>query len=424
MHKRNILIAGVLVFSMILAACGGGATPTAAPTTVPTTAPQPTTAPVATATSAVAATQAMTPTVPAATETPVATEAITPTQVTTSTASSASGTVALLLPETKTTRYETADRPDFEAKFKQLCPNCQIIYSNANQDANTQLSQAEAALTNGAQVLVLDPVDSAAAGAIADKAKAAGVPVIAYDRLILNSDGVNYYISFDNEEVGKLQAQSLVDKLNQMGISDPTIVMINGSPTDNNASLFKAGAHSVFDPLVSAGKLTIAKEYDTPDWSPDQAQTEMQQALTALGNKVDGVYCANDGTAGGAIAAMKAAGMSPIPPVTGQDAELAGIQRILIGEQYMTVYKAIKPEAEAAAQLAYDLLTNTPVPDSMTKGKTVNNGTIDVPSVLLTPVAVTKDNIKSTVVADGFWTTDQICTADYASACKDAGLTQ
>lgn len=269
---------------------------------------------------------------------------------------------------------------------------------------------------------MLDPVDSAAAATIADKAKAQGVPVIAYDRLILNSDGVDYYISFDNEEVGKLQAQSLVDDLNKMNVSNPSIVMINGSPTDNNAGLFKQGAHSVFDPLVADGKLTIAKEYDTPDWSPDQAQNEMQQALTALGNKVDGVYAANDGTASGAIAAMKAAGLNPLPPVTGQDAELAGIQRILAGEQYMTVYKAIKPEAEAAAQLAYDLLTDANVPASMTNGKTVNNGSIDVPSVLLTPIAVTKDNIKDTVVADGFWTVAQICTADYAAACTAAGL--
>jgi D-xylose transport system substrate-binding protein len=328
----------------------------------------------------------------------------------------------LLLPETKTARYETADRPDFEAKLKELCPDCQIIYSNANQDASAQLSQAQAALTNGAQVMVLDPVDSAAASVIADTAKAQNVPVIAYDRLVLNSDGVDYYISFDNVEVGKLQAQSLVDRLNQLGITNPQIVMINGSPTDNNAGLFKQGAHSVFDPLVQAGKLTIAKEYDTPDWSPDQAQNEMQQALTALGNKVDGVYCANDGTAGGAIAAMKAAGISPLPPVTGQDAELAGIQRILVDEQYMTVYKAIKPEADAAAELAYDLLTNTAVPASMTGGKTTPNGKIDVPSVLLTPIAVTKDNIKDTVVADGFWTVQQICTADYAAACKAAGL--
>ena len=374
MRKFSMMMVGMMILSVLLAACSGGAVQTTAP------------------------------------------------QATSASSGAMTGKIALLLPETKTARYETADRPDFEAKMKELCPDCEIIYSNANQDANAQLSQAEAALTNGAQVMVLDPVDSAAAGAIADKAKAQGVPVIAYDRLVLNSDGVNYYISFDNVEVGKLQAQSLIDKLNAEGIQNPTIVMINGSPTDNNASLFKQGAHSVFDPLVQAGKLTIAKEYDTPDWSPDQAQNEMQQALTALGNKVDGVYCANDGTASGAIAAMKAAGISPIPPVTGQDAELAAIQRILVGEQYMTVYKAIKPEAEAAAELAYDLLTNTPVPASMTNGKTTNNNTIDVPSVLLTPVAVTKDNIKDTVVADGFWTVDQICTADYASACTAAGL--
>ena len=390
MLKSKLFIASI-VLALVLTACGA-----------PTPAPAPTSAP---ATQAPAPTQA-----PAATEAPTAA------------AASSGGTIALLLPETKTTRYETADKPDFEAKMKELCPDCQIIYSNANQDATQQLSQAEAALTNGAQVLVLDPVDSAAAATIADKAKAQGVPVIAYDRLILNSDGVNYYISFDNEEVGKLQAQSLVDELNSMGVQNPSIVMINGSPTDNNAGLFKQGAHSVFDPLVSAGKLTIAKEYDTPDWSPDQAQNEMQQALTALSNKVDGVYAANDGTAGGAIAAMKAAGLQPLPPVTGQDAELAGIQRILVGEQYMTVYKAIKPEAEAAAQLAYDLLTKTPVPADMTNGKTVNNGTFDVPSVLLTPIAVTKDNIKDTVVADGFWSVSQICTADYASACTAAGL--
>ncbi len=221
------------------------------------------------------------------------------------------GKIALLLPETKTTRYETADKPYFEERMKQLCPKCEIIYSNANQDATQQLSQAEAALTNGAQVLVLDPVDSASAGAIADKAKAQGVPVIAYDRLILNSSAVNYYISFDNVKVGELQANSLMNALS--GVSNPTIVMINGSPTDNNAKLFKQGAHNVFDPLVQQNKLTIAKEYDTPDWSPDQAQNEMQQALTALSNKVDGVYAANDGTASGAIAAMKSAECKPDP---------------------------------------------------------------------------------------------------------------
>lgn len=403
-----------------LTACGG-AQPAAAPTKAAATAtPAPTKAAAATATTKPSATKA-------ATEKPEPTEAPTTEAKSGATPAAAvetkmSGKIALLLPESKTTRYESADRPYFEAKFKELCPDCEIIYSNANQDANAQLSQAEAALTNGAQVLVLDPVDSAAAAVIADKAKAQGVPVIAYDRLILNSDGVDYYISFDNQKVGELQAQSLVDELDQMGMTDPQIIMINGSPTDNNAKLFKQGAHSVFDPLVQDKKLTIAKEYDTPDWSPDQAQNEMQQALTALSNKVDGVYAANDGTAGGAIAAMKAAGLEPIPAVTGQDAELAAVQRILDGEQYMTVYKAIKPEAEAAAQLAYDLLTEAEVPADMTHDMTVDNSKMEVPSVLLTPVAVTQSNINDTIVKDGFWTVAQICTTEYADACQAAGL--
>src|SRR5690606_1593937 len=240
------------------------------------------------------------------------------------------------------------------------------------------------------------------------------------DRLISNSDGVNYYISFDNVQVGRLQAETLMEAL--AGVTNPQIVMINGAPTDNNAGQFKEGAHSVFDPLVDAGELTIARESDTPDWSPDQAQNEMQQALTALSNQVDGVYAANDGTASGAIAAMKAAGIDPLPPVTGQDAELAAIQRILIGEQFMTVYKAIKPQAEVAAEIAFALLTGQEVPEHVTGGRTTNNGEIDIPSVLLTPVAVTVDNIADTVVADEFWTIEEICTPDYASACEAAGL--
>ena len=205
--------------------------------------------------------------------------------------------VALLLPESKTARYETQDRPNFERKLKELCADCEILYSNADQDATKQQSQAEAALTNGAKVFVLDAVDGVAAAAIAEKARAQKVPVIAYDRLILGTEAVDYYISFDNERVGALQGEALLQAL--AGKTNPTIVMINGSPTDNNASQFKRGAHSVLD-----GKVRVAKEYDTPDWSPDKAQEEMTQALTALGNKLDGVYCANDGTAGGAIAAM------------------------------------------------------------------------------------------------------------------------
>ncbi len=320
--------------------------------------------------------------------------------------------IALLLPETKTTRYEAQDRPLFEAKVKALCGDCEIIYSNADQDAAKQQSQAEAALTNGAKVMVLDPVDSASAGAMVTKAKAAGVPVVSYDRLILNAD-VDYYISFDNEKVGQLQGTALVED-GKKG----SIVMINGAPTDNNAKLFKKGAHSVID---SSG-FKVAKEYDTPDWSPDKAQTEMEQAITAVGKDgFVGVYAANDGTGGGAIAAMKGQGIKPSTrPTTGQDAELAAIQRLLTGDQYMTVYKAIKPEAEGAAQLAVDLVNGQK--NSSAATAKVNNGTKDVASVLLEPVAVTKDNIKDTIVKDSFLKTSDICSGPAASACTAAGI--
>jgi len=325
---------------------------------------------------------------------------------------SASGTIALLLPETKTARYESHDRPLFEAKFKELCPSCEILYSNADQDASKQQQQAEAALTKGAKVLVLDPVDGKSAANIAAKAQQQGVKVVSYDRL--TQGPIDAYISFDNERVGKLQGEGLLEALGDKA-SGGQIVMINGDPTDNNATLFKKGAHSALD-----GKVTIGKEYDTPEWSPDNAQREMEQAITALGkDKIVGVYAANDGTAGGAIAALKGAGVSPLPPVTGQDAELAGIQRILAGEQALTVYKPIKPEAEMAAQLAYDLLQGKPPSGTTT---TVKNDTKDVPSVILDPIVVTKENVKDTVIKDEYWTVDEVCTGQYAKACASAGL--
>jgi D-xylose transport system substrate-binding protein len=325
------------------------------------------------------------------------------------------GSIALLLPESKTARYESQDRPNFEKKVKELCSDCDIIYSNADQDAAKQQQQAEAAITQGAKVLVLDPVDAASAGAVVQRAKQSDIPVISYDRLITDAD-IDYYISFDNEQVGKLQGESLVKKL-QDDKAQGDLIMINGAPTDNNAKLFKEGAHSVID----SSDYKIAKEYDTPDWSPDKAQQEMEQAITAVGKDgFVGVYAANDGTAGGAIAAMKGNGVDPKKiPTTGQDAELAAIQRILIGEQYMTVYKAIKPEAEQAAELAVQLAKGETPPAPKDK---VDNGTEQVPSILLTPVAVTKDNINDTIVKDGFWSADEICTGKYASACKSAGI--
>ena len=328
------------------------------------------------------------------------------------------GKIALLLPESKTSRYEAHDRPEFEEKVEELCPECEIIYSNANQSTSEQQSQGEAAITQGADVLVLDPVDATAVGSIVTKAEQEGIPVVSYDRLILGVP-INYYISFDNERVGELQAEALSEKLKEEGSPKGPIVMINGSPTDPNAGQFKAGAQKVF----KANGVQVAKEYDTPDWSPDQAQNEMEQAITALGkNGFAAVYAANDGTAGGAIAAMKGAGIEPkSKPTTGQDAELEAIQRILAEEQFMTVYKAIKPEAYAAAEIAVALAQGEEAPAELVTGKTDNEAE-EVPSVLLEPVAVERDNINETVVADKFWPASEICTGPYKADCEEVGI--
>ncbi len=318
--------------------------------------------------------------------------------------------IALLLPESKTTRYEAYDRPIFEAKVAELCPECEVVYSNADQDPAKQQQQAESALTQGIGVMVLDPEDSSSAASIVASAQAQNVPVISYDRLV-NSPDLAFYLSFDNEQVGELQGQAFVDKLAADGVTEGDVVMINGSPTDNNATLFKKGAHTVID----ASDYTVVAEFDTPDWSPDKAQEWMAGQVTQYGDSIVGVYAANDGTAGGAIAAMKAGGVSPLPPVTGQDAELPAIQRIVSGDQYMTIYKALRLEAETAAQLAVDLLN----------GETLTGESADtdgVPTTLLKPVVVTIDNIMDTVIADDFYTVEDICTAEYADACAAAGI--
>jgi D-xylose transport system substrate-binding protein len=325
--------------------------------------------------------------------------------------------IALLLPETKTTRYEAHDRPAFEAEVKRLCPDCEVIYANASQDATKQQTQAEAAITQGADVLVLDAVDAKSATAMVERAKESDIPVLAYDRLISGTD-IDFYVSFENVRQGRLQGQSLLDGLG----SDPSgqsIVMINGSPTDPAAGEYKKGAHQVLD----KSGVDIAKEYDTPDWSPDKAQREMEQAVTALGkDKVAGVYSANDGMAGGAIAALKSAGVDPNSvPITGGDAEVAALQRILIGEQYATIYLTIRKEAEVAAQLAVAAARGKKPPADLLNAK-VDNGAGEVPSALLTPVPVTKENMADTVIKDGFYEPSEICSGKFAKACEEAGI--
>ena len=325
-------------------------------------------------------------------------------------------TVALLLPETKTTRYEEKDRPLFTAKLKELCPDCKLLYANASQDPNKQQQQAEAAITKGADVIVLDAVDVASVGPIVQRANQQDIPVIAYDRLIPDQD-IAYYVSFDNVKQGRIQAQTLMDKLGSA--NGKSIVMVNGAPTDPSAGDYKKGAHQVFD----KSGIKIAREFDTPDWSPDKAQVEMEQSITALGKDgFVGAYSANDGMAGGMIAAMKGAGIDPSSkPITGGDSEAAAIQRILTGEQYSTIYLAIKQQAETAAQLAVAAAQGKDVPSGLLNAK-VDNGSKPVDSVLLSPIAVTKDNISDTVIKDGFLTVGEICTGKYKDACTEAGI--
>jgi D-xylose transport system substrate-binding protein len=319
---------------------------------------------------------------------------------------SGSATIALLLPESATARYEAFDKPLFEAKIQELCADCEVVYFNADQDEAQQAEQVDSAISQAVDVMVLDPVNGASAAALVADAQTAEIPVIAYDRFI---EGADLYTSFDNERVGELQGQALVDAVGGPG----DILMLNGSPDDPNAAQFKAGAHGVID----ASELTILAEYDNPDWSPDNAQSFTTDQLNTIDpTTLAGVYAANDGQAGGVIAALTGAGIAAdaLPPVTGQDAELAAIQRIVAGEQYMTIYKPIKGEAEGAAEAALSLANGEEVADT-----TDFQG---VPSLILDPIVVTADNIADTVVADEFWSVEDICTADYADACAAAGL--
>jgi D-xylose transport system substrate-binding protein len=326
--------------------------------------------------------------------------------------------IALLLPETKTTRYEEQDRPNFERRVKELCDSCEVIYANANQDPAKQQQQAEAAITKGAKVIVISAVDVASAASIVERAKQSDVAVVAYGRLIPDAD-IDYYVSIDPFKVGQQQAQVQMDAIKKDGKSNPKVVMINGAPTDSNSKPYKDGAAQV---LKKEGG-DIVKSFDTPDWSPDKAQQEMEQTITSLGNDgFDAVYVANDGMAGGAIAALKGAQIDPSSRyVTGQDAELAGVQRILAGDQLMTVYQPIIDIAETAAELAVPIAQGKEPPADLAKDK-VDNGAKQVPSVLLDTIAIRPNNIESTLVKEGFLDTGEICSGKYAQYCKEAGV--
>ncbi len=325
--------------------------------------------------------------------------------------------VAVLLPDTESSvRWETADRPLLKAAFAAAGVPADI--QNAQGDKQTQQQQAEQAITNGAKILLLTNLDSGSGAAIETLAKNRGVKTIDYDRLTLKGSA-DYYVSFDNVKVGQLQGQGLVDCLSSSS-GTPTVAELDGSPDDNNATLFAQGYDSVLDPLYKSGKLKKGPNQAVPDWDNQQALTIFEQMLQKTGNKIDGVLAANDGLGNSVISALKSRKLKALP-VTGQDATLQGIQNIIAGDQCMTVYKAIKAEADAASKLAIALSKGTQPPAGLVNG-TSEDGARKVPSVLLTPVAVTKDNIKDTVLADDFLKRDDICTGKFAAACTKAGI--
>ncbi len=334
-----------------------------------------------------------------------------------STATAAKGDdikVGLLLPENQTARYEKFDRPLIEEKIKELTNGkATVDYNNAKQDANLQAQQVDTMITNKVDVLILDAVDAKAIKNSVQKAVDAGIKVVAYDRL---AEGpISAYTSFDNVQVGKTQGEALLKALGDKA-KDGQIVMMNGSVTDPNAAMFKEGAHSALD-----GKVNIGKEYDTKEWKPENANSNMESAISAIGkDKIIGVYSANDGMAGGIITALKAAGIGDIP-VTGQDAELAAVQRIIAGDQYMSVYKPYAPEASAAAEMAVALAQGKSL-DSIAKDKVDSDSAKAVPSVLVDVTSLTKDNINDTVIKDGVYTAAEICTGKYKAACDKLGI--
>ncbi|WP_415925715.1 sugar ABC transporter substrate-binding protein [Streptomyces scabiei] len=329
--------------------------------------------------------------------------------------SSSSGdkSIGLLLPDSVTARYEKFDKPYFDAKVKALCSDCKLEYANAAADPAKQAQQVSNMVTKGVKVIVISAQDSAAIKSSIKSAVDKGVKVVAYDRLAQGP--VSAYVSFDNVKVGELQGQALLDALGAKATPASKVVMINGDDADPNAAQFKEGAHKILD-----GKVNIAYE-QSGLWKDTVAAQKMSAAITQLGAKnIAGVYAANDGMAGGIANTLKGAKISNIP-LTGQDAELAAIQRIVAGTQSATVYKAYKPEAETAAQLAVNLLEGKDIKSLATATLTSGSGD-KVPSQLLTPVSVTKANIKDTVIKDGLYTVADICTPQYAAACKAAGL--
>jgi D-xylose transport system substrate-binding protein len=320
-------------------------------------------------------------------------------------------TVAFLMPDQGSTRYEEHDHPGFVAEMKKLCVSCKVLYQNADGDISKQQQQFNSVISQGAKVIVLDPVDSAAAASLVQLAQSQGVKVIAYDRPI-PSTKADFYVSFDNKGIGKAIAESLVQHLKAQNVpmDGVGILQINGSPTDAAAGLIKDGIH---EGLASGGYKTLS-EFDTPNWLPSNAQQWAAGQVTRFGKQIIGVVAANDGTGGGAIAAFKAAGVDPVPPVTGNDATIAALQLIIAGDQYNTISKPSEIVAAAAANVAVKLLAGETPKAEMTL--------YDTPSQLFIPAVVTAENLKAEIIDKKINTAAELCVDRYAEGCKKLGI--
>lgn len=327
--------------------------------------------------------------------------------------------IAVLLPDNSTSaRWEQDDRRFLTEAFEAAGVSYWIV--NAENDVVQQIMQAEEAIERGAKVILLVNLDSGTGAYIIDIARSNDVAVIDYDRLTIEGDGADFYVSFNNEAVGQLQGAGLINAVASAGMNNPNIVILNGSPTDNNATLYKAGYDSFLNPLFDSGLWNEVDDQSVPQWDNQQGQNIFEQIQTRTGcNGIDAAIAANDGLASAIIAARENAGCSYIP-LTGQDATVEGLQNILAGKQSVTVYKAIKAQAEAAANLAIAIV-NEEDTSALVNGE-VDNGTNMIASVLLTPIQVTKYNIGATVIADGFRTIEEICTDDFVMYCEEVGL--
>jgi D-xylose transport system substrate-binding protein len=325
--------------------------------------------------------------------------------------------IGVILPDSKSSaRWETADRKYLKAAFEAAGVDYDI--QNAQNDKSAFQTIADQMITNGATVLMIVNLDSGTGKAVLDKAKSQGIATIDYDRLTLGGSAA-YYVSFDNVAVGKLQGNGLVKCLTDKNVKNPVVAELNGSPTDNNATLFKQGYDSVLQPKYDSKDYAKGPDQSVPGWDNATGGTMFEQMLTTAGGKIDGVLAANDGLGNAAITALKKVGLNGKVPVTGQDATVQGLQNILAGDQCMTVYKAIKKEADAAAELAVGLAKGTKKAVSQTVKDPESGRSVD--SVLLEPKAIFFDSVKD-VVADGFVTKAELCTAEFAAKCTTAGI--